>query len=170
MEDVVQCGAYKTGWTRTAIPGVREPRPGKSFSHRTQERLVNPMVNRSCPQAAKIVVSRHGQSHRQVLPMKNHASSRPAADRRKTSRARANIRIPLGVTERESGSLPSVEAGNRASRTEEQRLVHGHLLRCRPCLIVLPQLQSGYHRLMTYQQRRRNPLLLLVAGGIECLG
>jgi len=170
MEDIVQCGAFKARRAWPAILGAREPRPGINFSHRPQKRLVNPLVNHSGLQSAKLMRGRHGQGHRQIRSMENNAASRPAADRRKPPRARADIRIPLRVAERDSGSRPSVETGDRASHPVKQSLVHSHLLGGCPLLVVLPKLQSGYHRFMAYQQWRRNPLLLLVAGGIEWLG
>ena len=170
VKDVVQCRALKAGRTGSAILGPRKPRSGKYFFHPAQKRLMNFPINHSALQAAKIMRSRHGQGDCQILPMKNHATSRPAADRRQRPHARTHTRIPLRVTERDGGSRPAVKTGDRASRQAEQRLVHGHLFRCRPRLVVHPNLQSGDHRFMDYHQRRRNPLLLLVADGIEWLG
>ena len=170
VKDVVQRRAFEARRTRAAIPGLREPGPGINFIRHTQKGTMDPLINPFGLQAAKCSGPWHGEGHRQILPVKNHPAARPSADRRKRPRTCAYIRIPLRVAERDGRSRPAVEADNREARAEKQCLVHGHLLCGSPCLVVLPKLKPGDHLFMAYHRQRRNPLLLLVAGGIECLG
>lgn len=166
MEEVVQCRAFKAGRARKAIPGPRKPRPGHLIFHSPQKRLVDLLINHSGRTTAKLMGSRHRQSHRQVLSMKNNAASRPAPDRRTRPGNRSHIGIPLRISECDGGRCPAVEPDNRASRLMKQRLIQSHLPGGGPCLPVFPNLESGYHRQMDYHQGRRNPLLLLVGDGI----
>lgn len=78
--------------------------------------------------------------------------------------------MTLRVAEGDCGSRPSVKPDYGLVGLLKHGFVHGHLPGRSPCLKVIPKLKSGDHSLMAYHPARRNPLLLLVGDGIECLG
>lgn len=144
-EDIGERRALETRGPRPAVLPASQPRTGCGWQEHPQERLVDFPINNLRTHRGDPGRMGNRQRNRQIMPVKNRPSTRPAPHNGKRPRGQQDIVMALGITECHRRALPPVKADDRIPGQAQESLVHRHLGGRFSRGGVLPNLQNRKH-------------------------